>query len=266
MNRKISKGLLTLFVFLGLIWVYILTASMGYAQEVYVNHQNGTIPEDMVEHAAWAGSLRTGMDTPYMGETSQACVYGEITARYATAPEWASVAAQQPTARATVANCDLGDGIVILYNPSVPPTHHTTTHELSHALGCFAHFIFPYNVLYAPSIVDTLTAEDTNCILANPIWPVVDTPDKCFAEYSPDGWLYIPEIGGGRATLKYVDMGDGYQSFELRNYSPVSGTCNNATISATEAILTDVKVFGLGDFSYVRLEKSGAVWRLMEAE
>lgn len=269
---KLDKALVTLV----LIYILVSLAPAVLAQDVYWNPANsvGSGHESMIQYAAWSSAGRAGMDVYYAGQTSAAeCEANAITVRTAVEAEWLAAgaaagftAAEYTGFRGFTFVCPYG-GYTLLLSPYWPVNQTTILHELAcHGLRGYGH-ISDQDALCAGSAPEfaMISPPDVAYIGNSSDWPIVGTPDPCYQEYLPYQQVMIPEINGKRVILEYIGYSGGYQTFAKVSEHPSPVTCSNATYNGTEAILSDVEVYGLGYFTYVKFVRDGAVFKLAGA-
>lgn len=238
------------------------------AQDVYLDHSRGAVPESMVAWSAWAWSEKAGFRVDMAGESSGWCVEGRITLRRATSAEW--VRYGSPKVKALTDDCE-GTGnhaYEILLHPLASWSQSLITHEMGHALGCWDHLPSSHDLMHPTAASQNgLTQQDILCATETPFWPLYENPDLCAALLLPGDDVYIPEISEHRARLKFYGfdaMGRHLWTTAHQSANPALQGCPGYTVVGDTATIPDVRVMGLGSFR-ATLRLSGGLWVLVGA-
>ena len=247
--------------------LWCLGVPWASAQEIVI-HPNATAYVPKLEYAAWAWSLRTGMDVEYIGQTAEPnCELGKITVRVAGVQEWqANGMPLIGGPAAFTGKCHgTGPGYIIVISPTVSPGQGVIAHEVGHALGYWSHSSDHKTIMRTPVAIDWVTAPDALGVLATPHYPIATSGDLCAVELTADMGLYIPDIEGQTARLDYDGEVNGYHQWSVRHGGPSAVSCPDNVMTGTDAYLDRIVSYEGPLYTGV-LRAVGDAWRAVHIQ
>jgi hypothetical protein len=227
-------------------WCIFALVSAGIAEwenGTFVQFRTEKLPvseetmREAIRYSAWSWAQRTGIDIELRGTAAENIREGGIIFRWEPQQHFVSMglpAVNAYTRRWIYSDTQLTYGYEVVLNLQSfkgleVSNMRTIMHEMGHALGIREHSADRHSVMSIPVISEPARyALSTVDIVNVPGVAVIERGSLCHAELTRELDIYIPDIQGKRASLKY--MGDQLWKLQSVSENPQSSNCNSTAV------------------------------------